>query len=393
MRSSHKLGVRALVGALASFAFAWPSAGFAQVDPEAVTPEQLHEELAKRDAIIIQLLNRVEALEAERDSVPSDSRSGQVDTRTLVTNPNDTAGNTPEGNFDAEDLQAERALERALVERGARLLAPGEIELSPRLSVYHDKGMFPTALMDGNGTSVAEVERTLDLYERRAEVRFGLPLGMQLGVGIPYLSADQQLATSVDGTIQSATEQSGSGNGDATLTLSKAFGADSSGGARFIGQLTWLAGNGDERDGIVFLGAGASGLNAQATAYWRRDPVVFLASAGYTRFEEENSLQRGDSLGVSLGLGLAVSPEAALLFSFNQMRTSEFRMAGTVLPGTGRLSSYLGLSTQALLGRRFSLGVDADIGLTDDAPDYRLGVSFSSRFSMRSTSPPKRVAK
>jgi hypothetical protein len=382
MRSWSELAVQAYVGALACFALAAPSVGLAQGNQETVTAEQLREELAKRDAIIIQLLNRIEALEKERDSASSAEGSARVDTRSRGADPGEAVENTPEDDFDVEGLQAERALERALVDRGVRLLGPGQVELSPRLSMYHDEGKFPTALTD-DGTLVGEVERTLDAYARRVDARFGLPFGMQLEIGLPYLSASQQLATSIDGTIQSASEQSGSGDGDATVSLAKAFGVDSSGGARFIGQLTWLAGNGDERDGAVFLGGGSSGVNAKATTYWRRDPVVFIASAGYTRFSEEDSLQIGDSLAVSLGLGLAISPEAALLFSFNQTRTSEFKRAGMVLPGTERLSSFLGLSAQTLLGQRFSLGVDADVGLTDDSPDYVFGVSFSSRFNLR----------
>lgn len=381
MRNWHRARGRVCVPACVFLMFA--STGLAQDDSEAVTTEQLRDELARRDAIIIDLLNRIEALEAERDSAASEGGARPADTGALAADPGAASDNTPANDFDVEELLAERALERGLVERGARLLPPGRIEFSPQLSLYRDEGMFPTALMDGDVTTVGEVERTLELHERRADVRFGLPLNMQLEIGLPYLLADQRLATVVDGSIQAATDQSGSGDGDATLGLAKAFGSDASGGAAVIGRITWLTGSGDERDGAVFLGGGTAGINAQATAYWRRDPVVFLASGGYTHFDEENALQRGDRFNVSLGLGLAVSPEAALIFSLDQTQTNEFRMGGVALPGTDQLSSSLGIAVQTLLGQRFSLGVDTDIGLTDDAADYRFGVSLSSRFSVR----------
>jgi hypothetical protein len=383
MRSGYELGTGTGARVLACLAFVWSSMVVAQGEHEAVTAAHLREELAKRDAIIIELLNRIEALEVERGVSPSGSDLSRVEARAVDNNVVDTPEGTPPRDFDVEELRAERALERGLVERGARLLAPGQIELVPRVRLSHDEGMFPVALMDDGGTRIGEIERTFDLYERRADVRLGLPLGLQLEVGVPYLSIDQQMKTGINGAVQSAVDQSGSGEGDATLGLAKAFGADGSQGPTVIGRLVWLTGSGDERDGAVLLGGGHSGLNAQATAYWRRDPVVFLMSGGYTYFEEKDSLQRGDSFSLSLGLGLAISPEAALLFSLDQARTSKFSRAGVALPGTERLSSSLGLSAQTLLGRKFSLGVDADVGLTDDAADYRFGVSFSSRFSAR----------
>jgi hypothetical protein len=383
MRGWFELGSTMSVVALACLVINWPSASLAQAGPESVTLEQLHEELAERDRIIIDLVNRIEALEAEREAGPSDDDPGRIADRAVGSGGVDVAESTQPGEIEVDELLAERALERGLVEQGARLLASGYFEFAPAFVLSHDEGMFPTALMVGDGSAVGEVRRTLDVYERTARLRFGLPLGLQLEIGVPFRSVDQQTEASISGAVQSVMDDSGSGFGDATIGLAKAFGSDDSEGASVIGRLTWLSGSGAERDGSVFLGGGNSGLNAQATAYWRRDPVVYLVSGGYTHFAEQGSLQRGDSVRLSLGLGLAISPESALIFSLDQTRTSEFSMAGAVLPGSDRFSSSLGLSAQTLLGRRLSLGVDADVGLTDDAADYRLGVSLTSRFNKR----------
>lgn len=369
--------------AVVCLGLAGPVAALAQAEREVVTAADLREELAKRDAIIIELLNRIESLESERDAAPSETSLGQVEGGTVESRAVDTAQGESVGELVVDELRAERALERGLVERGARLLAPGQIEVVPRFSFSLDEGRFPIALMNRDGNDVGEVIRTSELFEGRADVRFGLPLGLQMELGIPYLSLDQEGSTGINGAIETVMEQSGSGLGDATLSLAKGFVADSAQGATVIGRLAWLSGSGDERDGSVFLGAGNAGLNLQATAYWRRDPVVFLMSGGYTQFEETSSLQRGDSVGLSLGLGLAVSPETALIFSLDQTRSEEFRREGIAITGTERRSSSLGLSTQTLLGRRFSLGVNVDMGLSDDAADYRFGVSLSSRFSAR----------
>jgi hypothetical protein len=66
-------------------------------------------------------------------------------------------------------------------------------------------------------------------------------------------------------------------------------------------------------------------------------------------------------------MGLAISPENALVFSIDQIFAAELELGGRRLAGTDRQST--------LLGQRYALRVNAGVGLTDDAPDYRLGDS------------------
>jgi hypothetical protein len=106
-------------------------------------------------------------------------------------------------------------------------------------------------------------------------------------------------------------------------------------------------------------------------------------SGGYTSYRRDGAIELGDSYDFSLGMGLAISPETALVFSLDQLSAAEFERGGQRLPGTDRQSSMLGLSASTLLGRRYSLRVDAGVGLTEDAPDYRFGVALSSRFDAR----------
>lgn len=183
--------------------------------------------------------------------------------------------------------------------------------------------------------------------------------------------------------MQSVAHQTGSGFGDLTVGLARVFGAEKERRPNLIGRLTWLTGSGDERDDTVFLGGGHAAVRAQLGASWRRDPVVFLMSGGYTHFEDDGTLRPGDSFDLSLGVGLAVSPDTALIFSLNQASFEEFRRDEIDLPGTDRLSSTLGLSASTIVGRRLLLQANTNIGLTEDASDYQFGLSLSSRFDYR----------
>ena len=360
---------------------------FAQ-STENVTILQLRDELAKRDAVIVDLLNRVRALEGDRPGISSSAGTTQdiapadgSDAATLSGTPADESRSS--GDFEIDELAAERALERSLVQEGARLLNPGQIEFTPGFTFSRYESDFPTALTLGNDSFVGEVKRTIDVDETRADLRIGLPFNSQLEVGVPYRVVDRNFTTTVDGAVQSTSDQSGSGFGDSQIGLAAALAAEESWRPNVIGRLAWLTGSGAEVDNGVSLGGGSSGLATRLSADWRRDPIVFLMNGGYTHYFEDSDIQQGDNFDVSLGAALAVSPETAFIFSLDQTFASAFKRNGTKLRGTDRLSSIFNLSTSTIIGRGLFLRVNAGVGLTEDAPAYGFGVSLPFRFDAR----------
>ena len=379
----HKLHPAAWLTAVVLVAL--PATGAHAQDAETITIEQLQDALAKRDAVIVDLLNRVRALEqsprtSEPDTRP-DAAADEVPVSRDVVDGQEAAQG--QGDFEIDELAAERALERALVQEGARLLEPGQFDVEPRFAAYRSNGMFPTALMSGETSIVGEISRTYDVQERSLNLRVGLPWESQLEIGLPYVTVDRKIETGVDGTVQSVMKDSGSGAGDATVSFAKVLAGESGARPNLIGSLVWLTGSGDERDGEFVLGSGYSGLGGRLSAYWRRDPVVLTVSGGYTRYDDDSGLRPGDSLDVSLGLGLALSPETALHFSLNQTFAEEFKRDGIELSGTDRLASTLDLAISTILGRRLFLRGYSSAGLTDESPDYGFGISLSSRFDVR----------
>lgn len=350
-----------------------------------VTIERLQEALAERDAVIVNLLNRVRALEQQQSA---QSPGSLMDVATGAQSAPHAVADRQEvddatGDFEIDTLAAERALERALVQEGARLLGPGQFELEPRFAVSRRNGMFPAELMSGDTSVVGEVSRTYEVQERGVNLRMGLPWDSQLEIGLPYVAVNRKIETGIDGTVRSVTNDSGSGTGDVTVSFSKVLARERGARPNLIGRLAWLTGSGKERDGEFVLGNGYAGFAGRLSAYWRRDPVVLLVSGGYTRYQDNLGLRPGDSLDVSLGLGLALSPETALHFSLNQAIADEFERDGIALAGTDGLSSTLDLAVSTTLGRRLFLRGYTTAGLTDESPDYGFGISLSSRFDMR----------
>jgi hypothetical protein len=354
-------------------------------DAGPVMVEQLRNELAQRDAIIVELLGRVAALERSLGAAEpeAESTAATADTPPSTAVAATRARTRSRGDFEVDELAAERALERGLVREGARLLAPGQLELEPGFTLSRRNAMTPAALMSGDTSLVGEISRTYELLERRTNLRVGLPWASQLEIGLPYVTVDRKIATGVDGSIVSVVEDSGSGRGDAVISLSKVLTTEDGARPNLIGRVVWLSGNGDERDGDVVLGGGYSGYGARLSASWRRDPVVLLVNAGYTHYDDDPVLRPGDTLDVSFGLGLALSPETAMLLSLNQLFADEFERNGVRLRGTDRRSSNLEVAVSTTLGRRLFLRGYTTAGLTNESPEYNFGLSVTSRFDIR----------
>ncbi len=345
-----------------------------------VTIRQLESELAKRDAVIIKLLNRMQALESKLSGV--NSGNGVEPDEAMVAAPVSNSVNTAESGrransgFDIDALAAERALERSLVQQGARLLNPGQIEIVPGFSYSRIESDTPALIaMEGAGF-VGDIHREVDVLDLNTAFRVGLPFDSQLEINIPYRRVEADSLSRIEGAVQSTTDDSGGALGDISVTLAARLLEEESWLPTVIGRIGWQADTGEAEDNGVALGGGNEAWNAQLSLSWRRDPLVFLLGGGYTHYSDHDGLVPGDAANFSLGTALAVSPETALTFSLDQRFSREFSLDGDELSGTDRLSSVFNISTTTILGRGILLRLNAGIGLTEDAPDYQIGFAM-----------------
>lgn len=366
-------GVASILSLCIAAGNVWPQSG------DGLSLEQFRQELAERDRVIINLLHRVDTLEKRLTREDGESTG---DSPALASAPGATRLPQPghqSGGLDIDELAAERALERSLVQEGTLLLGPGQLEIGLGSVYSRSERRFPTlATVDGD-TYVAEIRQDADVFEWNTGIRLGLPLDSQLDLSIPYRSLRADSQVRVDGVLRSAEGRSGSGMGDITIGLATRLLTEKSWRPNLVGRLEWLTGTGEDEDGDLALGGGTEALGLQLSASWRRDPVVFLLSGGYTNYYEGDNLLPGDRAELSMGAALAVSPESALIFSVDQDVSDEFELNGVELPGTDRHSALFTVSASTILGRGVLLRLIAGIGLTEDAPDYQLGVSLPVR--------------
>jgi hypothetical protein len=389
--------------------------------------EQLRDELAARDLLIANLLQRVEQLErrivlsasqldeavggagpipllrrpvaqtvppaastgaaAATDSVPPIAAAPEPVQMAQAQPPATTEGQAapPQapGQFEVDETAIDRALERTLVQEGVLLLPFGQAEIEPSFTYTRREVDVPTFVVVNGDTFVGEQDLRRDEFQTAATLRVGLPLDSQIEVGIPYNYVDQSVDTTIGGAPQSSNSESGHGLGNVGVGLAKTLLHEGAGWwPDVIARVTWDAGTGKTRDSDVFLGGGFNAVSGSLSAVKRQDPLAFVGNVSYAKTFEHDNIEPGDELGFSLGTVLAASPETSLSFFFNQAFADDAKIDGNKINGSDQVASTFNVGAATILGRDVLLSITGAIGLTDAAPDYAIGASLPIRFDL-----------
>ena len=347
-----------------------------------------------RDDIIEQLRQRIEALEkelAQRRAAPPPPSAASPPPAGQAAKPGapkpdapKPEARKPEAAAPTESEQAgaadegARALERALVREGGLVLPPKIIEVEPRFE-YVYRGVQGLNVVTVSGLpQVAQQDRRADKAEASVAIRAGLPKSFQVEARLPYVWLDQNRATS---SVVSESERV-SGWGDIELGVSKQVATARRGGV--LGSLLWKTATGDNEPGRVSPGSGFPSLQAALTVVTREDPLVFFLSPSYTWvYERDRSgvvIDPGDAIGLKAGTLLAASPETSLRTSFELSRGARTRIDGQHVAGSDTMIGILELGVAKTLTRRTLLDIQLGIGITPDAPDFRLRLALPIRF-------------
>lgn len=355
-----------------------PHAVHAQAPAEALTATELQQLLEQRDAVISDLLRRVQELETRVNAGEAPPPPPVPDQPPAPAGATVAQDGVPPpaapGTFEVDEEAVDRALERTLVREGALLLPVGAFEIEPNLSYSRDERNAPAITQD---LFIGNTEFRRDIVDAGVTLRFGLPFDSQLDVEIPYAFTNDQFVTSVGFAEETETSNSASGLGDITLGFTKTLFRERGLLPDLVGNVSWDTMTGDEDEAI---GSGFHEVGATLTAVKRVDPLVWVGSVSYTRAFEEDEIQPGDEFGISLGTVLAVSPETSLRFFLQQVFADEFEVDGDTVEGSNQVASTFEFGVSSVLSPRALLDFSAQIGVTDDAPDFVVGVSLPLRF-------------
>lgn len=350
---------------------------------QGLTRDELNALLEERDAAIIQLQHTVEYLLVRLETVERSVDPALASTSTPPLSVNETPakaeGQQDFGKFEIDELAAQRALERTLIQEGAVLLPSWVIEFAPSFSYTLNQVEFPAIVSNDAVATLAtdQVERTVSTIN--LEVRAGLPFDSQLELGLPYRWADAKITTLMGGaSVGQSSSRSGSGIGSLRAGLAKTLMRERGWRPDLVGRITWDTGSGDRIDNGVLLGDFES-IEGSVNIIKRSDPLVFLGSLRYRTFPEEDDIALGDQFIFSFGTALAVSPGSSLFASISNQFLDETKVGNQQIDGSDLKSVVLNLGASAIVSKSILLNLTTGIGITDDAPDYSIGLSASMR--------------
>ncbi|HEX6956979.1 MAG TPA: transporter [Ferrovibrio sp.] len=366
-----------------------PESGRAQTAPDALTAADLQRQLDQRDAIIADLLRRVLELEARVGAggaapasavpaalgEPAEWAESEPEPEGAVLAQGDTPPPSAPGTFEVDEEAATRALERTLVREGALLLPFGALEVEPSLSYIRDERDTPTVV---NGF-VGEEEFRRNTVDAEVDLRFGLPFDSQLEIEIPYSFIEDETVTSVGFAEIDEESESNTGFGDIELGFTKTLLRESGWRPDLFGNVNWNTRTGGGNDGV---GTGFHELQGTLTAVKRIDPLVWVGGVSYQYAFEHDDIQPGPEIGLSLGTVLAVSPETSLRFFLLQTFADKVEAFDDEIPGSDQVASSFEFGVSSVLSPRVLFDLSAEIGVTEDAPDFQIELSLPIRFNL-----------
>jgi hypothetical protein len=361
----------------------------------------LQKEIRKRDALIESLARRVEKLERQVNKqaasrpaprptvVPAVATSSSVapSASTAVSfSQEQTAQATPAppiapapptaaapapGQFEVNPEAAERALERTLVATGNLLVPNGFAEIEPLISYVRRE--VPTLVFFN--TNRNEITPILD-------TRVGLPWESQIEVALPWNFNEQQITDNIVSPAQQTSDRWGNSVGDLSLGVAKTFVHENGWIPSLLGRVSWEAPTGPMRANEVPLNGGENRLSFSVTALKRQDPLVFVATGGYSKAFEANNINPGNQINFTTGAFLATSPETSLRAVLTQNFVQDVTVNGITIPGSNTVQPIMTFGASTILGRGLLVDLQVGLGLTNAAPKYQVVLSSTYRFGV-----------
>ena len=372
-----------------------------------VVDVKIQQALRERDAIIRNLLERVQELEtrlnAANATAPGHANSTAAAPVAMTAPPSSSlAATVNNATYDDVERHASVALDQALLVRGGLLLPSGMLEVDAAANYFslssdhvtvNGFALFPV-LVVGDITS-QRLRRDILIHSTTA--RLGLTKRLQMDVMVPY---GYVLNRTVDAT-NTQTTQSQFGLGDITAGLSYQFATEHGSTPDLLAGFHYKSNTGtnsyDLQSADTSLGTGFNGLTGSITAAKTNDPLVFFGSLNYTKNLPANHtipisnpsdpsvtsmvgfIRPGDAYGFQLGSVLALNPETSMTVGWDQRFTRQAKLNGQPLPASYLVEGSLRIGTSYMYAPGRMVDLSFGVGLTPDTPNLQFSVGFPFR--------------
>lgn len=348
----------------------FPLAAQAQETPV----QELERRLQRRDSTIIELLDRVEALE-KRVGVRRQTKEPDESQEQDIAPPSEADNAQSPGAVVVEEGAAERALERSLTRAGVLLLPAGVLEIEPGLIYSQREDTSPGFVTSDNQILPSETELKAKSLTADLALRLGLPWDSQLEVGLPYRWREVESVTKIGFVPTGSSKRSDNGLGDLRVGFAKTLLREGLWRPDVVGRFTWDTDSG-ETDGFEEFRTSLSALK-------RQDPLTFVGGLSYEYTSRDDEIKPGAATSVNFGSYIALSPETSLNFIFSATHQNETEQSGRKIDGSDRDFGTLVVGGSTLLAPGTLFHFSVGVGLTDDAEDFTVSMSLPVRLDGR----------
>jgi len=361
--------------------------------------ELLQNAILQRDEIIKKMIKRIELLEGEVVTIKNKEKIRQIvedsfqnETDPGVESVEETVTDKQIEVDESEVTLADQVFERQLLDRGGLVLPVYASVVDVGLTMIHSS--TDNIIIDG--FTIDPVLVVGDIFTQRVRKnttqlalgwRIGLPDNLQFEASVPwnYVNISRVEADSDEETFYDT------GLGDIELGLSYQLFHEHEWMADSLLAVRWKTTSGDgpyeySDPENHSTGSGFDALNMYYTAVTVDDPLAYYGSISYTyNFEDRKDIGRikpGDTFGFTLGTSLAINFKSSWNFGYSQSWTQKTELDNQQLSGTRLITSTLNLGFNYTIDNRRSMNTTLGIGLTEDSPDFQLGINVPMRFGL-----------
>jgi len=388
----------------------------AQLAVQSARLAQQEERLAAQQAVIERQARQLSALQSQRDAALADIRAGSRGG--VVALADSSAGQRlvaegapPEGPVGQAPSTEARVREVAAIpEHVGVLTPPGQLVLDPTLEYVRssrNRLVFRgVEIVPGIQLGVIEAsDADRDALVATAAARYGLTDRLEAELRIPYVYRHDRLTTLAqrDQTISRSQTLEGQDIGDIEIGLRYQMTSGENGAPIFIanGRVKPPTGRGPydvdyDEFGVasdLATGSGFWGVEVGATMLYPTDPAVIFAGLSYTWNIAEDvdktigdvrvgRVDPGDSIGATLGFGLALNPRLSVSFGYshNYIFRTRTQLGDTTQKSTSLQVGSLLMGASYRFSEELNISTGFEFGVTSDAPDMRLVIRAPYQF-------------